>query len=363
MLMRRCRFLGCGFEHKKDRVPRCRRCRAGTGRDNVRSCAGVQSAERETLMQESLLVGVRVIVPLIVFMGLGYLFRSLKFAKEQTFRELNKICFRSFLPVMVFYNIYQSDLKEDFEAGVLLYAVLSILIIFLSAVLIVNRVWKGDRSRSVIVQGMYRSNFVLIGIEVTRTVCGADQLGMASILVSVIIPIYNVLAVLLFTFYGEGKKSAGSVALSIIKNPLIISVVLGILVNVSGFALPELAENIVDTMSSAATPLALVCLGGTFAFGQIRTYRKELAAVTLARLVFVPLIFVCIAVLIGCRGSNLVALMVMYGSPAAISSYTMAAEMGGNHELAGAIVVVTSIVSVLTIFLWVVALHFLGLIS
>lgn len=309
------------------------------------------------------MVGVRVIVPLIVFMGLGYLFRALKIAGEQTFRELNKICFKSFLPVMVFYNIYQSDLKEDFEVRVLVYAVVSVFVIFFAAVLAVNRIWKGSPNRSAVIQGMYRSNFVLYGLEVTRTLCGSDEMGMASILVAVIIPIYNVLAVLLFTFYGTGKKSARSVIFGILKNPLIIASVLGILVNASGWRMPDLAEDVVDSLSTVATPLALVCLGGTFAFGQIRTYRKELAAVCLTRLVIVPFVFLGIAVLAGVRGSSLAAFLAMYGSPAAISSYTMAGEMGGNHELAGAIVVVTSVFSVLTMFLWVVLLDFFGLIA
>lgn len=318
---------------------------------------------KEDKMLESLMIGVEVIIPLIVFMGIGYLFRVTKIAKEQTFRELNKICFKSFLPVMVFYNIYQSDLKEDFEPKVLVYAIISIFVIFFAAVLIVNRVWKKSPDRSVIIQGMYRSNFVLFGLAVTRTLCGSDNMGMASILVAIIVPIYNVLAVLLFTFYGTGKKSAGSVILGIIKNPLIIASVLGIVINLVGLELPELVVDIVDTMSTAATPLALLCLGGTFAFGQIRTYKKELITVCLTRLILVPLIFMGIAVLLGIRGSSLAAFLAMYGSPVAISSYTMAGEMGGNHELAGAIVVCTSVFSVLTMFMWVVLLDFFGLIA
>ena len=314
-------------------------------------------------MQESLLVGVRVILPLLIYMGLGYLCRITHMAKEQTFRELNKICFRCLLPVMLFYDVYQSDLSEEFEAPILIYAIVSILVIFLVSILIVNKVCKKKENRSVIVQGIYRSNYALFGLAVTRTICGSDQMGMAAILTVFIVPLYNVLSVLLFTCYGEGKKSVGSVILSIIKNPLIIGSLLGLLANISGLQLPDLAIEVVDTLSTAATPMTLLCLGGTFTFGEIRTYRKELTAVCLSRLVLVPLIFLSIAVLFGCRGSNLVALMVMYGCPTASASYTMANEMGGNSQLAGAIVVLTSVLSILTLFIWVVALDSLGLIT
>lgn len=318
---------------------------------------------KEEKSMDSLVLGMKVILPLIVFMGLGYLFRRAGLAGEQSFREWNKICFRCFLPVMIFFNIYQSNLRADFDGKVLVFAIAAVFCVFLSSVFLVNRLFPGSKNRSVVIQGIYRSNFVLFGMEVTKTICGENQMGMASILVAVIIPMFNVLAVCLFEWYGSEKRNRRDILKGILKNPLILASVFGILAKAAHLQLPKLAENIVRSVSQIATPVALLCLGGTFAFSKISAYRKELILSCLGRLAIVPLIFVTAAVLLGFRGSSLTALMVMLASPAAVSSYTMACEMKGNGELAGMIVVFTSVISVATIFLWVLVLNSLGLLQ
>ena len=275
--------------------------------------------------------------------------------------RMNAPCFRCFLPLMVFYNIYQSDIREDFNLTVLIFAVASIFVIFFVAVWFTRKWIKTEANQSVIIQAFYWSNYVLFGMEVTRTICGESHMGMASILAAVIIPIYNVLAVILFESYGSNAGSRISILKGIITNPLIIASVLGILVKLVHFTIPLQADMIVANISRLATPLALICLGGTFAFHKVSEYRKELVTACLARLVIVPLIFLIIGILLGFRGPNLAALMVMYASPTAISSYTMAVEMKGNGELAGMIVVFTFVFSIITIFLWVFTLHYLKL--
>lgn len=99
-----------------------------------------------------------------------------------------------------------------------------------------------------------------------------------------------------------------------------------------------------------------------FAFSKLHSYRKELLYVCIGRLIIVPLIFISIAVCLGYRDSNLVALMVMLASPTVVSSFSMASEMGGNGELAGMIMVFTSVLSIITIFLWVWVLNLFSLI-
>lgn len=310
----------------------------------------------------SLLLGIRVIFPLIVYMGLGYLFKTVKFASERTFRELNRMSFRCFLPVMVFYNICQSELREDFDTGVFITSVIVVFCAFGLALLFARKSGFPRENQSVVAQGIYRSNFVLFGMEVTRTICGEGRMGMASILTAVIVPIFNVLAVVLFEAYGGERRNKKRLALNILKNPLIIASALGLIVKALRISFAPVIETTLSGISALATPLALICLGGTFAFSQMAHYKKELFAVCLGRLVVIPLIFLTVFILLGVRDSNLVAVMVMLASPTAVSSYPMACEMGGNRELAGMIVALTSVLSVVSIFLWVFSLSSLGLI-
>ncbi|MBQ0058349.1 MAG: AEC family transporter [Lachnospiraceae bacterium] len=311
-----------------------------------------------------LILGFKVILPIIIYMGIGYFFKMRGTAQEKTFRELNKMCFRSFLPIMLFGNIYKTDLAEAFEPSVLGFGIAAAFVTFFLGLIVTNMFFRGSDAadRSVMIQGLYRSNFILFGLEVTKTICGEENCGMASILMAIIIPLFNVMAVVLFESYGGKKKGILPVLKGIATNPLIIASALAILLRLTGVELPAFVLKMVNSLSAVATPVALLCLGGTFTFASAGHYRKQLTYVCLGRLFIIPAIFVAISILLGFRDNNLVALLVMFASPAAVSSYTMACEMGGNGELAGDIVVITSVSSIVSIFLWVTILSACGLI-
>ena len=313
---------------------------------------------------ESLLLSIKVIFPIVTYMAIGYFFKTIKVASLTTFKEMNKLTFRCFLPLLVFYNIYESDIRTDFSPMVLFFAIAAILIEIGLSILLVKKghLAKDDSEEPVMIQGMYRSNFVLFGMEITRTICGADRMGMSSILVAVIIPLYNACTVVLFESYGGKKKGIAHIVKSIFKNPLIIASLLGLLVKFTGITLQSDIAGVVSKLGNMATPIALISLGGTFFFSRVAAYKKQLTIGVFMRLVGFPLFFVIIAVLLGIRGANLIALMVLFASPVAVSSYSMAAEMGGNDELAGMLLVISSLCSIITMFLWVYCMSALGLI-
>ena len=124
--------------------------------------------------------------------------------------------------------------------------------------------------------------------------------------------------------------------------------------------LPELLIGPLETLGEAATPLALVVLGGMLSVRSISEHRYYLLAAALARLVFVPLVTVVTGILLGFRGNDLVAVLAAFASPTAVASTPMAQAMGGDGKLAGEIVAVTSVGCILTIFLWVFVLSGLG---
>jgi len=103
-------------------------------------------------------------------------------------------------------------------------------------------------------------------------------------------------------------------------------------------------------------------LGGSFSFSAVSGYWKQLVMGVAGRLIVVPLIFMPIAIAMGFRNAELVVLMTLFASPTAVSSFTMAQQMGGDAQLAGQQVVFTSLFSVLTIFLWTFVLKTIGVI-
>lgn len=326
-------------------------------------------------MGENLAISVNAVLPLIICMAAGYLFRRIKLVDEGFCRKCNTFCFKTFLPLMIFMNVYNSDLESAVQPGAFLFAAAAVLVIFAAAFLIIPRiVRKGSvdsagspvsaaSRQAVLIQCIFRSNFVIFGYQVVANVYGAGQAAVASVMAAIVVPLYNVLAVITLEYFTNSKNGLRPVILGIIKNPLIIGAVAALLFKLSGLTLPAPFYTGLSDMAGMATPLALVVLGGTFHFDALRRNAGALAIGTLGKIVVAPLVMVPIAAALGFRDANLLSLVIVFASPAAVNSYTMAAAYGHDPELAGQLVVVTSVLSMVSVFGWIFLLRTLGLIA
>ncbi len=326
-------------------------------------------------MGENFAISVNAVLPLIICMAAGYLFRRTKLVDEGFCRKCNTFCFKTFLPLMIFMNVYNSDLESAVQPGAFLFAAAAVLVIFAAAFLIIPRIVKkgsvdsagspvsAASRQAVLIQCIFRSNFVIFGYQVVANVYGAGQAAVASVMAAIVVPLYNVLAVITLEYFTNSKNGLRPVILGIIKNPLIIGAVAALLFKLSGLTLPAPLYTGLSDMAGMATPLALVVLGGTFHFDALRRNAGALAIGTLGKIVVSPLVMVPIAAAFGFRDANLLSLVIVFASPAAVNSYTMAAAYGHDPELAGQLVVVTSVLSMVSVFGWIFLLRTLGLIA
>lgn len=326
-------------------------------------------------MGENLAISVNAVLPLIICMAAGYLFRRTKLVDEGFCRKCNTFCFKTFLPLMIFMNVYNSDLESAVQPGAFLFAAAAVLVIFAAAFLIIPRIVKkgsvdsagspvsAASRQAVLIQCIFRSNFVIFGYQVVANVYGAGQAAVASVMAAIVVPLYNVLAVITLEYFTNSKNGLRPVILGIIKNPLIIGAVAALLFKLSGLTLPAPLHTGLSDMAGMATPLALVVLGGTFHFDALRRNAGALAIGTLGKIVVSPLVMVPIAAALGFRDANLLSLVIVFASPAAVNSYTMAAAYSHDPELAGQLVVVTSVLSMVSVFGWIFLLRTLGLIA
>lgn len=305
---------------------------------------------------ENLVISLNVVLPLFLLIALGYALKRLRMYDEVTLKNINKLVFKVFLPVYLFHSIYSTDLSAVFDIKVILFAIAGLLIWFLILMFLIPRMEKDNAKRGVMIQGMFRSNFVLFGLPVAISLCGEENIGITSLLLGIVVPIYNVLAVITLETFRGTKPSVKKILIGIMKNPLIIASVLGVGMYLLKIELPYTIEKTVVDIGKVATPLALIALGGGFAFHKVKGDIKQLMVSVVGKLVISPLFMVTAAVLLGFRNEVLVPILLMSGAPTAVSSYTMAEQMGGDGELAGEIVVFTTGISIATIFVWVFVL-------
>lgn len=309
---------------------------------------------------ENLMISANAVLPMCLVMALGYGTRRLGWLRREEISTINKIAFRIFLPCLLYYNIYCSDLSGSFDPLLMAFAVGGVLLTFGLALGYTLLTEKLPERRGVLIQGMFRSNYVIMGIPVATALLGADQLGTVSILIAVIVPLFNMLAVVVLEVFRGQKPKPLHILGQIAKNPLVIGSVLGILTLVAGIRLPHILEQTIQSVSAIASPLQLFLLGAFFQFSGLKTYRRELVTVSIAKLIVSPGLFLGLGALLGFRGVAFVSLIGIFASPTAVNSFTMAQQMGGDAELAGDIVVITSAVSILTMFLWIFLFKSLG---
>lgn len=302
---------------------------------------------------ENLILSLNVVLPLFLVIALGYVLKLLGMYETSTLKSMNQLVFKVFLPTYLFQSIYSTNLAVAFNKKVIAFAVISLLLWFLILLLFVPLIEKQNAKRGVMIQGMFRSNFVLFAIPMAIALCGEDKIGITALLVGIIVPIYNILAVITLEIFRGGEPSVKKIFIGIMTNPLIIASILGIGLNGLNIMLPYAIEKMVIDIGKVATPLALMVLGGEFRFSKVKKDIRQLMITVIVKLIVFPFVVVTVAIALGFRNEVLVPIFLMTGAPVAVSSYTMAEQMGGDEELAGEIVVFSTALSIVTIFVWV----------
>lgn len=288
-------------------------------------------------------------------MMLGYFFKRKNLLGDIASGQLNILVFKFFLPVMCAETIYKANFKEDVELLPVLVVAVSIIGVFLLSWLIVPRFVKDKTQLPVVIQGIYKSNYAILGIPIAQSICGTENIGIVSVIAVILVPLNNALSAFIFERYTGKATSVPKLILNILKNPLVVGSFAGIVLNLSGLEIPSwIMTGIVSKLSALTTPVSMIVLGASFEFSKTRMYRKYLLWVNLAKLVFVPGIVLPISILLGLRSTALVGVLIFAAAPNAVNSYSTAVAMGGDADLANEIVVTTSLVSMLTMFAWCV---------
>ena len=311
---------------------------------------------------ENLILSFNVVLPLFLCIALGYFLRCVHMLEEATQKNLNKLCFKVFLPIYVFNSIYTTNISAAFNLKLVVLTVGGVLGIFALLMVLIPRIEADNAKRGVMIQAIFRSNFVLFGLPVAVSLCGENNVGPTSLLIGFIVPMFNVLAVVCLETFRGGNPDIKKMLRGIATNPLIIGSVLGILMNALDVQLITGVQKGITDLGRIATPLALVSLGSSFQFRRIKGYIRQLIICISGKLIVCPLLMVGMAALLGFRGELLVPVLVVFASPVATSSYTMAEQMNGDGTLAASLVVLTTALSILTMFLFIFMLKQMGLV-
>ncbi|MBR5514969.1 MAG: AEC family transporter [Clostridia bacterium] len=312
----------------------------------------------------SLIFALNAVAPIVLTVALGYILKKLNLMTAEFSKMANKLVFRVFLPAMLFLNVYKIEAAKNIEFTYIIYVFVCILVFFALAFPMATLCSDKRHRRGVLMQAAFRSNYALIGIPLAQSLFGDEGAAVATLLSALVIPLFNILAVICLSVYCEGKPDFKKITKDILKNPLIQSIALGgvfllirsILVkNGIDFRLTDIEPvyKVINYLSNVATPLCLLVLGAQFEFSTVAEIKKEIISGVLVRNLFVPLIGLGVAFLFFKNlfsGAHFAAFVAVFTSPLAVSSVAMAQEMKGDAQLAGQLVIWTTLFSALSTF-------------
>lgn len=313
------------------------------------------------MLLNSFLLSLNAIASIFVTMAVGYGAKRLLRLEKESIGRFNSLAFHTLLPLMLFNNICTSNIRGGVSFRCLGLALTVLAALFSLTWFFIKLVEPANSRRGVMIQASFRSNFLLLGMPLIQELCPGADLATVSVMLAIVVPCFNVLAVVTLETFSRKQVDVRQILLGIAKNPLIIASAAGILANLSGLHLPDCLASPISQLGSSASPVALLLLGAQFEFRDVRRHRRNLAICTALRLLVYPGAALPLAALAGLRGPEFAVLISMFATPTAVSSFSMAAQMGGNPELAASAVTVTTLLSAATMFLWVFLFKSLGM--
>lgn len=318
------------------------------------------------MILENFIYSINVTLPIFLVMVLGWCLMRGKMLTEEFVSVANRFNFKVTLPVMLFRDISSVDIYGTFDLGYVLFCAIASSLCFFC-------IWGGtklfmkDKSmRGAFVQASFRSSAAVMGLAFIENIYGSSAMGPLMIIGAV--PLYNIYSVIVLTFEGNmpGKKDASKIrqaGINILKNPIIIAIVLGIIAALLRLDFPVAIDKTVDNVSKMATPLALIAMGAGFKGKEALAKLKPTLAAAMIKLILQPAVFVPVAAYFGFTGEKMIAILIMLAAPTTPSCYIMAKNMNNDGDLTASVVVATTALAAFTLTGWIFLLKMFGLIG
>lgn len=314
-------------------------------------------------MLSNLIFSLNATMPIFLIMVVGYILKKINWLTEKPTEVLNKLVFRVFLPALLFMDLAKQDFVAMWDSTFVVFCALTTVVsIFIAGLLSLTDKEKEDRGE--IIQASYRSAAATLGIAFMTNIY--DSVAMVALMIVASVPIYNIVAVLVLSLTSPENQGVSGKALfkrtlkSLITNPIILSIVAGLLWSVLKLPQPVIFVKSMTYLANVASPLALIALGASFEFKNIKEKLKPLLLVIFNKLFLFCILFLPLAVYLGFRDEKLVAALIMLGSATTSSSFIMSKNMGHKGIISSSAVMTTTLFMSFTMTLWLFILKTLG---
>ena len=306
-------------------------------------------------------------MPIFLVMVIGYILKQIGMLNDNFVTVANKFNFKVTLPFMLFKDIAGVDIKAVFDIKYVLFCAIVSTICFWVVWGTAKLLVRDKTLRGAFVQSSFRGSAAVIGLAYIQNIYGSSAMGPLMIVSAV--PLYNIFSVIVLTF--EANDSTGidkkakirQAGINICKNPIILSILAGLIVGLLGIQFPTLVNKTVSSVAQMATPLALITIGAGFEGRKALAKIAPTMAASMIKLVLQPLVFLPVAAWMGFSGEKMIAILIMLASPTTPSCYIMAKSMNNDEVLTASVIVTTTLMAAFTLTGWIFLLKTLGYIG
>ena len=319
-------------------------------------------------MLSNLTYSVNAILPIFLLAVFGALLKKFGKISDAFIETADWLVFRIALPVMLFLEVAGSSLAESLDVRLIMFLVVSVTVTFLTVSVVAALTVRDRSKRGALIQGSCRSNFAILGVPLAVNMfgdAGGEVIAIAIPFVILMFNSYSVVILSVFSADGDRKLNRDTligILKNIVTNPLIIGIAIALPFMLFEIELPAAANKTLTYLSNLTTPLALISLGANFRTESLKGRVGYALIGALMKTIILPAAAVTAAVLVGLRGPSLGVVLICFGAPTAVTSYIMAKKMGNDHELAAQILLLSTMVCALTIFLGIFILRTFALI-
>lgn len=310
----------------------------------------------------NLIFSLNATIPVFILMILGYLFHAIGWLDDTLASKMNKFVFMVPLPVLVFKDLALVDFSKTWDSKFVLFCFF-VTLISIGISYIISSFLKDKNSRGEFIQASYRSSAALLGIAFIQNIYGTS--GMAPLMIIGSVPLYNIVAVIVLSFFKPGNQGIDQEAVKraikgIVTNPIIIGILAGLIWSALKIPMPYILEKTVNNLSAIATPMGLMAMGASFELKKAFGKARSALLATFMKLVGFATIFLPVAIWMGFRTEKLIAILIMLGSATTVSSYVMAKNMDHEGTLSSSVVMLTTLFSAFSVTTWLYILKSMG---
>lgn len=288
-----------------------------------------------------------IVLPVFALILLGRLLQYLKLVDETFSRQANRLVYIVFLPALLFYKTATANFDASFNLTLALGA--SAALILGGALAYGLSLWGGfpAEDRGTFSQGAFRGNLAYVGLPIVFAAYGDSGLARASMLLSCLVPLINLLAILVLWLPQRRRQGSSGVPWreQLLLNPLVLAAIAGLLWSRLALPLPEITQRVLQPLSQIALPLALLAIGTGFSLRQLQGDLRRAAGASALKLLLLPALHFLILMALGFRGEDLGISLLLAATPTAAASYIVACELDGNPGLAASIIVLSTLLA------------------